>query len=67
MVLTEADVVTVVAITAIVVAGMVAVSVSVIVMAVEMIETESSQGNDGSSVELGTVIFLIPSPHSLNS
>ena len=45
MVLTEADIMTVVAITAIVVAGMVAVSVSVIVMAVEMIETESSQGN----------------------
>ena len=45
MVLTAADIVTVVAIVAVVVAKMVTVSESAVVMEVEMIETRSSQGH----------------------
>ena len=45
MVLTAADIVTVVAIAAVVVAKMVTVSESAVVMEVEMIETRSSQGH----------------------
>ena len=44
MVLTAADIVTVVAVTALVVAGMVSVSESVVVVVAEMIERGSSQG-----------------------
>ena len=45
MVLTAADIVTVVAIAAVVVAKMVTMSESAVVMEVEMIETRSSQGH----------------------
>ena len=45
MVLTAADIVTVEAMAAVVVAGMVAMSESAVVMEVEMIETRSSQGH----------------------
>ena len=43
--MTVAETITVVAIAAFIVAGMLAVSESVVVVAIEMIETGSSQGN----------------------
>ena len=66
MVLTEADILTVVAMVAVVVAGRVAVLESAVVVEVEMIETRSSQEHKWDFCR-GTVIFEIPSPHpSLN-
>ena len=62
MVLTEADILTVVAMATVVVAGRVAVLESAVVVEVEMIETGSSQVHKWDFCR-GTVIFEIPSPH----
>ena len=64
MVLTEADILTVVpvAMAAVVVAGRVAVLEVAVVVEVEMIETGSIQGYKWDFCR-GTVIFEIPSPH----
>ena len=68
MAVTVADIVTVVAIAAIVDAGMVAASLSVVVVAVvsvEMMETES--GACRFNFCRGTTVFLIPPPTSCSS
>lgn len=55
------------AVTAVVVAGVTEVSMSVVVVAVEMIETGSSQEHsiDRISVQVGSIILLILSSHPL--
>ena len=66
MVLTEADILTVVpvAMAAVVVAGRVAVLESAVVVEVEMIETRLSQGHKWDFCR-GAVFFEIPSPYPL--
>ena len=54
---------TVVAIAAVVGEGMVAASESLAVVAVELIETGSSQALNGISADLSTVILEIPPLH----
>ena len=59
--LTEADILTVVAMATVVVAGRVAVLESAVVVEVDMIETGSSQGHKWDFCN--SVILEIPSPH----
>ena len=63
MELTAAETVTVTVVAIAAVVGMVAVAETLAVVAVELIETGASQGLNGISVDLGTVILEIPSPH----
>ena len=65
MVWTKADIVTVAAIAAVVDAGTVAVSESLVVVAVEMIKQDQVRGLHGISVQIGTKL-KISLPHPLN-